>query len=47
VANGIYYVAGLWGGAAGATLAAIVGQTFTKTPGYNLTVQWVLTFGGG
>ena len=46
-AAGTYYVAGLWGGTTGATLAAIVGQTFTKTVGYNLTVTWTLTFGGG
>lgn len=46
-ANGTFYLAGLWGGTAGATLASIVAQTFTKTPGYNLTITWTLTFAGG
>jgi len=46
-AAGAFHVAGLWGGTAGATLAAITAVDLSKLVGFNLTVQWTVTFDGG
>lgn len=44
---GTFRIAGLYGGTAGATLAAIVAADLSKLVGFNLTVTWTLTFAGG